>query len=155
MVFKIDHALSALSKEISKNDGKAHAALFRINTKSVPLLGPHWRSAERRANCGLPKHSYLKGGQCPCRRASFRACSGGLVVKWDMLLSVSMARRHHLGRRRQQSSGAPTHTQTPPSGFSDTNEGLGQNTPVIPIVPVTGVACSKFRDGQLTDTTEK
>jgi len=29
--FKIDHALSALSKEISKNDGKAHAALFRTH----------------------------------------------------------------------------------------------------------------------------
>jgi len=36
-VFKIDHAFSALSKEISKNDGKAHTALFRVSTKPAPF----------------------------------------------------------------------------------------------------------------------
>lgn len=152
-LFKIDYALSALPKEISENDGKAHAALLRINTKSVPLLGVYWRSAEKIADCTLPKHRTRKRGQCSSGGASFGAGYCGLVVKCNTLPSFSMAGRCHLGWRRDLQ--VPLPSQAPPSDFSDTSRGTAQNTPVILIMPVTGAACSKFRDEQLTNTIEK
>ena len=153
-VFKIDHAMSALSKEISKNDGKAHAALFRINTKSVPVLGRYWRSAEGSADCSLPKHCYLKGGRCLSGRASFRVCGCGLVVKHNRLLSISMAWRHRPGWRRQQSSGAPPgttfmflwHKQRNGPKYSSNSQNTASEWGSLQQVQ---------RDGQLTDTTEK
>lgn len=45
--------------------------------------------------------------------------------------------------------------QAPPSGLSDASKGMAKNTPVIPIVPVTGAAPSKFREMGNSPTPQK
>lgn len=49
----------------------------------------------------------------------------------------------------------PLLSQAPPSWFSDARRGMAQSTPVTLIMPVTGAACRRFRDGKRTDTIEE